>query len=292
MDRVSAAIPGAKIGTGVLRRRGWPLQVLGVLAVLAVWHIASALAGETAVDGQRFVPNAADLVSGFDSLSNYWEGGLGVGATKDGNPETFAGAALALAENSVVTIIRLAAGLALGAVIAVALALLVSWSRLLRRSLLLPANTARMLPLLAMSPLFALWFGNSERGAIFFVAFGTFAIFFVVALTAIGNVPGYYEQYAQSLGSGRLATYLRVVFPASLPGLRSAVVLSLGFGWSMVIAAEFLGQTKGLGRIVNQAQYFGHTTTLAVVAVFIIIYAAISFSIVNRAFDWLVRWAE
>ncbi len=268
------------------------IQLLAVIGLILLWHLVSALAGETSVAGERFVPNAADLVSGFESLSNYWEGGLGVGATKEGNPESFAGAVLALAQHSLITILRLAAGLVIGAVVAVALALLVSWSNLLRRSLLLPANTARMLPLLAMSPLFALWFGNSERGAVIFVAFGTFALFFVVALTAIANVPGYYEQYARSLGTSRAATYVRVVFPASLPGLRAAVVLSLGFGWSMVIAAEFLGQSKGLGRIVNQAQYFGHTTTLAVIALFIVIYAAISFSLVNRAFDWLVRWAE
>lgn len=268
------------------------LRVLAVIGLIAIWHLASELAGTTAVQDQRYVPNAADLVSGFDSLSNYWEGGFGVGATKEGNPETFAGAVLALGQNSLLTIFRLAAGLIIGACAAVALALVVSWSTLLRRSLLLPANTARMLPLLAMSPLFGLWFGNSERGAIIFVAFGTFAIFFVVALTAIGNVPEYYQQYARSLGASRPSTYIRVVFPASLPGLRAAVVLSLGFGWSMVIAAEFLGQTTGLGRIINQAEYFGHTTTLAVVTLFIAIYAAISFSVVNRAFGWLVRWAE
>jgi sulfonate transport system permease protein len=149
-----------------------------------------------------------------------------------------------------------------------------------------------MLPLLAMSPLFALWFGNSDRGAIVFVAFGTFAIFFIVALTSIGNVEPHYEQYARALGAGRRMTYLGIVFPASIPGMRAAVVLSLGFGWSMVIAAEFLGQTSGLGRIVNQSKYFGQTTTMAVITVFIVIYAAVSFALVNRAFDWLVRWAE
>ena len=69
-------------------------------------------------------------------------------------------------------------------------------------------------------------------------------------------------------------------------------MLSLGFGWSMVIAAEFIGQTEGLGRVVLLANEYGHTSTLGVLALFIVIYAGVSYRLATAAFDYLVRWQE
>jgi len=55
---------------------------------------------------------------------------------------------------------------------------LLGLSATMRRLFLLPAHLARMLPLLALLPLFNFWFGASDRGAIVFVAFGAFTIVF------------------------------------------------------------------------------------------------------------------
>jgi sulfonate transport system permease protein len=162
----------------------------------------------------------------------------------------------------------------------------------MRRIFIVPAHAARMLPLLALAPLFNLWFGSSDRGSIIFVAFATFAIVFVIALSAIQNVPAYYLHYAQSLGASRKRGYFTVVLPAALPHIRGGILLALGFGWSMVIASEFLGQTAGLGNIVNQAQLNGRTNTLSVVGLVVMIYGALSFLLATRVFDYVIRWHE
>jgi sulfonate transport system permease protein len=274
------------------RARDRKLMIGSVVALIVVWHLVSLVAGRTSVTHQRYVPTIVDLVDSFNSLAFYWRGGFGVAATTDGGAVTFQGAVLSLVSNSLATVGRLIAGLAVGILVAGLLAALISWSKLLRSVLLLPAHAARMLPLLAMSPLFGIWFGKSERGAILFVGFATFAIIFVVTLTAISNVPGYYEQYARSLGASRLRAYVTAVLPAAVPALRGGIMLTLGFGWSMVIAAEFIGQDTGVGNIVNRAQNFGRTETLAVLGVFIVLYAWGSYKLAAKGFDRLVRWAE
>ncbi|MBJ7519430.1 MAG: ABC transporter permease subunit [Solirubrobacteraceae bacterium] len=268
------------------------LTLCSVVFLFVAWQVLSVVAGRTGVSGERFVPNVVDIAGAFDTFAYYWRGGLGVEATTDGGPVTFFGAVLGLVSNSLATMARLAVGLTLGFVVAGLAATMVCWSRFLRRVFLLPANAARMLPLLAMSPLFGIWFGKSEVGATLFIAFATFAIIFVVALTAIDGVPGYYEQYARSLGARRFRAYITAVLPAALPGLRGGVLLALGFGWSMVIAAEFIGQDLGLGNIVNRAEEFGRTDTLAVLGLFIVLYAWVSYKLTARAFDYLTRWAE
>ena len=272
--------------------RARSLVTASIIGLVVVWHVASLLAGRSPLTGQRLVPNALDLVHSFDDLSAYWPGGLGVDAVAQGQKPTFGVAALALAYNSLATGLRLLAGLTLGSVVAVSLAALVGWSRTVRRMFVLPSHTLRVLPLLALAPVFNLWFGATERGAVLFVAFATFAIVYVAAVTALASVPSSYIEYARSLGAGRTRAYLTVVLPAALPGLRGGVLLALGFGWSMAIAAEFLGQSVGLGNIIDQGQEFGRTNTIALVGAFVMVYGALSYRLAARAFDYLIRWAE
>jgi sulfonate transport system permease protein len=277
--------------TAAARRDRW-ISIGAIVGAFALWQLASLIFGRTSVTHEHKIPNVVDIWNSFDNLAFYWKGGLGVKATNVGGHVTFAGAVLALVSNSLATFARLAVGLLLGILMAGLLAVIICWARPLRRVLLLPAQAARMLPLLAMSPLFAIWFGNKQSGAVLFIAFACFAITFIVALSAIDAVPGYYAQYARSLGASRLRAYFTAVLPAAVPALRAGVMLALGFGWSMVIAAEFIGQNTGLGNIVNQAQQFGRTNTLAVLGVFIVIYAWGSYKLAARAFDRLVVWAE
>jgi ABC-type nitrate/sulfonate/bicarbonate transport system permease component len=268
------------------------LMIGSVVAAVVVWHAVSLLAGRSPLTHERLVPDALDLVRSFDRLAYYWPGGLGVAAPTQAGRSTFGVAVLALAYNSVATVLRLLSGLALGIAIAVTLAAAIGWSRAIRRMFLLPSHIVRMAPLLALAPLFNLWFGSTERGAVFFIAFATFATVFVVTLTALANVPGQYVDYARSLGASRTRAYLTVVLPAGMPALRGGVMLALGFGWSIAIAAEFLGQSAGLGHIVDQAQEFGETNTIAVVGVFVMGYGALSSVLAGRIFDHLVRWTE
>src|SRR5260221_12210285 len=105
----------------------------------------------------------------------------------------------------------------LGVLVSVGLAVAVSWSDVLRKTMSFSAHLARMLPLLALVPLFNLWFGNTETAAILFVGLVTFCVIFAVALSAIANVPEYFVQYAGSLGASPLWTYWVVILPAALP---------------------------------------------------------------------------
>ena len=65
----------------------------------------------------------------------------------------------------------------------------VSWSRWSRRLVELPTQFLRALPLLAMVPLFQLWFGTYFFGQVLFVAYGVGVIVFAGVVNAVRNVP-------------------------------------------------------------------------------------------------------
>ena len=273
-------------------RRVRPLALVSLVAIVAGWELSAQLVGTNRATGATVVPGIADTFGAFISYANNWKGGFGAGDTRLGAPETYWGAVLGLAYNTGFTMIRLIAGLIPGIVCGIGLAFLMSWSRILRESISFTAHFARMMPLLAMVPLFALWFGGRPIGVILFVAVAVFVLLFVITINAIGNVPSYYAQYARSLGAGKTRTYVKVIFPAVLPQLRGGILLALGFSWSAVVAAEFLGTQTGLGRITMYALEFARVDTIALTALIVVALSATTFLLANRLLTWLTRWAE
>jgi sulfonate transport system permease protein len=199
---------------------------------------------------------------------------------------------LGLVYNTQFTMFRLIGGLVPGIVCGIGLGFLMSWSRFLREAISFPAHFARMMPLLAMIPLFALWFGGRPIGVIIFVGFAVFVLLFVITVNAIGNVPAYYAQYARSLGASEVRTYLTVIFPAVLPQLRGGILLTLGWSWSGAIAAEFMGQQNGLGRITMYAQEYARIDVIMLTAIIAVALSATTFLLANKFLMWLTRWAE
>lgn len=269
------------------------LKGLGLtLGFLVIWQLASMLLGSTSKSGINTVPSPKEAIDAFPELSAYWTGAFGIEGPSLTTPNSVENGFLALAQNGLATISRLLIGVAIGMVLGIGLGTVISWNRTLREAFAPIAHFARMMPLLAMLPLFGLWFGSTSLSVIVFVAFSVFTVLFVVTINAIENVPRYYSDYAHSLGSGDARLQLSVILPAALPEIRGGILLAMGFAWSAVIAGEFLGQQTGLGRIIQRAGYFSQTDLLALMAVLTVILAGLTFVLGSLALSWATRWVE
>jgi len=266
---------------------------LGVfVTIVAIWQILSIVYTAEAAPGEPMVAGWQVLFTKtFLSMSNYWQGGLGVPSVAEGAPRSYLAAALSLADHSLQTIIRLALGLLAGGAIGLALGFAVSWSRWTRRLVDLPVQFLRTLPLLAMVPLFQLWFGTNFIGEVMFVAYGVGVIVFAGTVNAVRNVPQIYIDNARALGATRFATYKTVILPAILPEMRSSALLSLGAGWGAVLGAEYLGAQSGLGFVIVYAQQFAYLDRMFLVALLFVVYTSISYSAVNRLTARMLEWA-
>jgi sulfonate transport system permease protein len=230
------------------------------------------------------------LTRTFVSLADYWPGGFGIEAVAQGGERTYAGAALAILSHSWDTSVRLYAGLVLGGLVGALAGLAVSWSKWSRRMVALPGQFLRTFPLMALIPLFQLWFGLTFHGMVLFVAFGVGVIFFTGTVNAVDNIPDIYVDYARTLGASRFQIYRTVIIPAMFPELRSSILLGLGMAWTAVVAAEFLGAQTGLGQIIVYSQYFGYVDRMFLVALVLLIYAAITYALFERASRRLTEW--
>jgi sulfonate transport system permease protein len=264
-----------------------------VLAGMAgLWQILSMIFRAEALPGEPMVPGWQVLVTKtFLSLSDYWQGGLGVESVATGGKPSYLASLLAVVSNSLDTVIRLYAGLFVGAIIGMLLGLAVSWSSWTRRIVELPAQFLRTLPLLAMVPLFQLWFGTYFVGKVAFVAYGVGVIFFAGVINAVKNVPQIYIDSARTLGATRFQLYRTVILPSIFPELRSTILLSLGAAWAAELGAEYLGAQSGLGYIIVYSAQFAYLDRMFFVALLFILYASISYAIFNSVSLRLLKWA-
>ena len=262
-----------------------------VIALVLLWEIASLLSTSEVKPGHPFVPGWEFIVRHtLVGLSDYWPGGLGVDAVADGGPHTFLGSIYAMTYQSLHTLLRLCAGFILGSVVGSLVALLISLSTWARRLLSLPAQIIRPFPLLAIIPLFQLWFGTASLGAVLFIALAVGIIFFTGVLNAVGNVPGVYLENARVLGAGPVRRYLTVVIPAIFPELQSTIMLAIGAAWTAALGAEFIGAQNGLGKILVVAKYFSYIDRMFLIGVVVVILAALTFALAQRISRPLTAW--
>lgn len=272
-------------------RNRW-IAVAVMVALAGLWQILSLIFRAEAQPGEPMVPGWQILfTTTFLSLSDYWHGGFGVTPISAGGAPSYLAATLSVLSNSADTMVRLYVGLVVGALAGSLLGLAVSWSRWSRRIVDLPTQFIRTLPLLAMVPLFQLWFGTYFIGMVAFVAYGVGVIFFAGIVNAVKNVPEIYIANARTLGASQFQLYRTIILPAIFPEMRSTILLSLGVAWGAVLGAEYLGAQSGLGYIIVYSQQFAYLDRMFFVALLIVVYTSVSFVVFYRISLRLMRWA-
>jgi NitT/TauT family transport system permease protein len=107
---------------------------------------------------------------------------------------------------------------------------------------------------LAVFPLAILWFGIGDASKIFVIALA--ASFPVILNTYAGvrSIDPNFFRASQSLGANPIEIFTTIVLPGSLPQIFTGVRLAWGISLIVIIAAEMVGATVGIGYMVLEAQ--------------------------------------
>ncbi len=189
------------------------------------------------------------------------------------------------------TILRaLVAGvIGLFAGVAVALAMDTwGWARWFFRpliSLLYPS------PKMALVPIFLLWFGIGDLSKIRLAAFEAFFPIVVSTYAATQAVNPRLRWSAASLGAGRYRLLLKVILPATAPGILSGLQIATPLVLIVIVVAEMISSGGGLGNLLTIAsRNFRMDVQLSVLFTLMII-GAISNSLLGFLHNRLPRGA-
>ena len=158
-----------------------------------------------------------------------------------------------LYDHLVPSLTRLAMGSLLGCLAGIAVGTLVGLFTLARAGLVPLVAAIFPIPKIALLPLFVIWFGIGEGSKYALIALGTFTPMVVATYGAVDNVDRTLVRMGQSFGLPWAQIVWKIVLPGALPGILSGLRVSLAIGIILLVAAEMLGATYGIGAYILEA---------------------------------------
>ena len=201
-----------------------------------------------------------------------------------------------LPHNLLISFGRVSSGLAVGVAVGIGAGLLAGLSRQ-GEALVDPVmQIKRTIPVVALAPLFIIWFGIGETPKVALIAFATLFPVYLNLYNGIRGVDKRLVDAALSFGLNRWQLIVHVILPGALPSLLVGLRYALTVAIVMLVIAEQINASAGLGFLVNNARDFMRTD---IIVVCLMVYALLGLSvdlliriIENRALAWRPKLVE
>ncbi|MET0302855.1 MAG: ABC transporter permease subunit [Microbacteriaceae bacterium] len=257
-------LPGATDQPPALRRRrrprgaaaGW--GVVGVVALVGVWELYKLLgpAEGVVLGGNRILPRTTDLAMphSWDMLGRLLEP---VTSSPTADPLWWA-----VAQAAALTFGIAAAGLAVGLIVGVGLALVMLRWRIAEWGILPWIVLSQTVPLIAFAPLVRSWGSRIELGAFSWqdwmsvAVIASYLAFFPIAIGALRGLQSpdaIHVELMRTYDAGWWTTLIRLRLPAAVPFLLPALRLGAANAVIGAVVAEVsTGLQGGIGRMLIQ----------------------------------------
>ena len=202
---------------GVLRRVGPP--VLLVVAILVLWEAYVRIAG---LDPIVLPPPSRVLTALWDARD--------VAVTQ-----------------LVPTVTEALIGCAVSAAFAIAVAIALDRWPPARRAIEPVLITSQTIPIVAIAPLFVIWFGFGLLPKVIIVVLVTFFPVVVALLDGFARVDPAGGDLLESFGASQRQTFRLLRWPSALPSLFTGLRISVVYAVIGAIFGEYVGATEGLG---------------------------------------------
>ncbi|MEW8505702.1 MAG: ABC transporter permease [Candidatus Thiodiazotropha sp.] len=163
---------------------------------------------------------------------------------------------------------RLGLGLLIATVIGVPIGILMGRSKRFREISNSPFQLLRMISPLSWMPLAVIVFATWNQSIIFLIAIAS--VWPVAFATAAGlaKIDPAWFKVARNLGATPVHMMTKIILPAISFDVFTGIRLALGVAWIVLVPAEFLGVTSGLGYSIEDAREtlsYHHLTAIVLV---------------------------
>ncbi len=245
----------------------WVLSIASILVPLAAWTLLS-ISG--VVKKKQFLPTPAAVVAALGDMIASGE----------------------LWTDAAASISRVGIGFGIAIAISVPMGILMGSFRAAQAAAEPMISLLRYLPAAAFSPLFILWLGLGETSKIGLIILGV--VFFNTLMTAdvVRVVPRELLEVSYTLGARRGEVLRKVLVPHALPGMIDAMRVNAAAAWNIVVVAEVIASTSGLGYRIVRSQRFMQTDRIFAVLVVIALIGLTMDQSLRLLRDRVGRWVR
>ena len=187
---------------------------------------------------------------------------------------------------------RVFVGFFIGGALGITLGTILAISKKLSDYIIPLVELVRPIPPIAWIPISILWFGVGNLSAFFLVALGAFFPIFSNTYDGIKNVKNIKIKTALNFGASRKQIISHVLLPGSLPSIFTGFRISLGIVWMIVITAELVGATSGLGYMIQLNRILLQTDNVIMGMIVIGIIGYLMNKLMIILEKKIIRWSE
>jgi NitT/TauT family transport system permease protein len=139
---------------------------------------------------------------------------------------------------------------AVATVLGVGLAIVLTYSPLLRDTLYPNLVAFQLIPKVALAPLFVVWLGITSESRVVFAAFVSFFPIVISAVVGFASTEESALRLCRSLTASKWQSFMMVRFPFALPAIFSGLKIAMTMAVIGVIIGEFISAKAGLGYFI------------------------------------------
>ncbi|MCK5871931.1 MAG: ABC transporter permease [Methylococcales bacterium] len=155
-----------------------------------------------------------------------------------------------LLKHSVASLFRVSMGFALAVILGLPIGIILGLSKTARYLFNPLFQFLRPISPLAWIPLAMLWFGIGDLPAVFLIFLSSFFPMVVSTSTAVESIKPTFFQVAANFNFSRYETITKIVMPAIIPEVTTALRITITIAWLVVVAAEMIAVQSGLGYMI------------------------------------------
>lgn len=149
--------------------------------------------------------------------------------------------------HTIPTLIETVVGFAVAVVLAICAAAAMDRAPGVRRAVEPILVTSQTIPIVALAPLFLLWFGFGLAPKVLVVVLVTFFPIVVALLDGLRSAPPEASELMRSYGASDGQAFRKLRWPTALPGLFTGLRISVVYAVIGAVFGEYVGAREGLG---------------------------------------------
>lgn len=203
------------------------LNILAIIVFFGIWIYYT-----TVIAPQNFLIPSPMLV--VQAGMEKWQSGL-------------------LMEHIVASLYRVFTAFCLALICGILVGFLMGWYRIVRGMIEPFVQFFRMIPAIALIPLFILYVGIGEPSKIIVIWLSAFLTIVITVYQGIQNIDPNLIKAARVLGAKNYDIFRHIAIPASFPYILVAARLGSAASWTTLVASELIAASRGLGYMVTEA---------------------------------------
>lgn len=174
-----------------------------------------------------------------------------------------------LTDSILSSLYRVGTGLLWGFAIGVPIGILIGYLTIAMRIANVPFQFLRMISPLAWMPIAVLAFETWDSAIIFLIVMATVWPIMFSTSHGVKRIDPDWFKVSRNLGASGTQMVRTIILPAIMADVMAGVRLAVGVAWVVLVPAEYLGVTSGLGYAINDARDTLAYDTLAAIVLII-----------------------